>query len=183
MHGDVNMNKYWIYIYLCIYTCINTHNTMVLCIFTPVPLHCCTKIQICSTSHQSNEKTSSACPKMFDLECSWHLRGLVFFRFSTFCLPIYPVPVSIYPPRIYLSIFPYTTIYLSTGSPSDSISLYICGSLCSISSLSLSLSLSLSRSLALSLSLSLSLQNLATCTTCRSQFCTSQTAASPAHFN
>jgi hypothetical protein len=132
IYMHICMNKYWIDICLCKCTFINTHETMVWCIVTPVPLHCCTTIQICSTYHQSNEKTSSTYPKMFDLECSWHLCGLIFFRFSTFCLSVCP---SLHLSSTYLSIFPYASIYSSTVSPSDSIWLYItlCDSLGSIS--------------------------------------------------
>ena len=124
------VNKYWIDICLCKCTYINTHETMVWCIVTPVPLHCRTTSQICSTYHQSNEKTSSTYPKMFDLECSWHLCGLIFFRLSTFCLSVYP---SLHLSSTYLSIFPYASIYLSTVSPSDSILLYVIPSALSLS--------------------------------------------------
>ena len=81
--------------------------------------------------------------------------------FSGYPLFVYPsIPLCIYPPRIYLSFHMQASIYLQYLhlTLSDSISLYVIPS-----------------------ALSLSLQNLATCTTCRSQFCTSQKIVSRAH--
>ena len=157
VHGDVYMKKYWIYIYLCIYTCVNTHDTMVRCIFAPVPLHALlhNNPNMFNFSPEQRKK-SSACPKMFDLECSWHLRGLVFFRFPLF---IYPSILSLFASILQVSMSPsfhiQPSIYLQDLHLTLYHSTYVAPSALSLLSLSLSLALSLSRSLALSLSLSL----------------------------
>ena len=148
---------------------------MVWCIFAPIPLH---------TLLHNNPNMFNFSPeqrkKIISLSQNVRLGVLMtsswacifpFFRFLSIHLSCPSLHLSSTYLWVHLSIYNHLFIYRI------SIWLYItlCGSLGSISSLSLSLSL------ALSLSLSFSLQNLATCTTCRSQFCTSQTAASRAH--
>ena len=116
----------------------------------PFPyMHCCTIIQICSTSHQSNEKKyHQLVPK-----CStWSAHDIfVGSYFSVFPLFVYPSILSLFASILHVSIYPsfhiQPSIYLQDLHLTLYHSTYVAPS--ALSLLSLSLSLSRSRSLSL----------------------------------
>lgn len=148
------------FVQMCLYRCTWNNDLMHGYTRSPTLLHNNPNMFNLSPEHRKNFiSLSQNIPKCSTWSAHEVFVDSYFFRFSVFCLSVYP---SLHLSSTYLSIFPYARIYLSTVSPFDSIWLYItlCDSLGSIS---------------------LSLQNPATCATGRSQFCTSQTIGSRAH--
>ena len=116
----------------------------------PFPyMHCCTIIQICSTSHQSNEKNHQLVPK-----CStWSAHDIfVGLYFSVFPLFIYPSILSLFASILHVSICPSFHIQPSFYLQDLHLTLYHSMWLPRLYLFSHSLSLSLSRSLSLFLS-------------------------------